>query len=110
MMVGEQAELAKVGEGVEGVEMEMTEDEIWDNMEHEYIEQLLIEDEEKRAAKDKARQDEFDQEALKSTLEEEARFQNQDQERLREEQEFEWNQQWYNHEMYTPEKPSSTNL
>ncbi|GKA37644.1 hypothetical protein Tco_0724209 [Tanacetum coccineum] len=74
MVVGEHAELAEVGEGVEGVEMEMTEDEIRDNMKHEYIKQLLIEDEEKRAAKDKARQDEFDQESLKLELEEEAKF------------------------------------
>ncbi|GJZ48272.1 chloramphenicol acetyltransferase-like domain-containing protein [Tanacetum coccineum] len=87
MVAGEQVELAEVGEGVEG-------DEIRDNMEHEYMEKLLVEEEEKRVAEDKVRQDEFDQKALKLTLEEEARFQKQDQQRLREEQEFEWNQQW----------------
>ncbi|GJS39252.1 hypothetical protein Tco_0564295 [Tanacetum coccineum] len=45
MMVGEQAELAE----------EMIKDEIRDNMEHEYMEQLLIKEEEKRAVEDKAR-------------------------------------------------------
>nr|GEU66535.1 chloramphenicol acetyltransferase-like domain-containing protein [Tanacetum cinerariifolium] len=85
-------------EGEEGVEMvvgeqeKLAEDEIKDNREHEYMEHLLVKDEEKRTAEDKSRQDEFDQEALKLTLEEEDRFQNQDQERLREEQEFEWSQ------------------
>ncbi|GJY12925.1 hypothetical protein Tco_0382234 [Tanacetum coccineum] len=49
-------------------------DEIRDNIEHEYMEKFLVEEEEKRVAEDKARQDEFDKKALKLTLEEEARF------------------------------------
>ncbi|GJR76354.1 hypothetical protein Tco_0088719 [Tanacetum coccineum] len=64
MMVGEQAELAEVREGQKGyltlhlfinTLREMIKDEIRDNMEHEYMEQLLIKEEEKRAVEDKAR-------------------------------------------------------
>ncbi|GJY38850.1 hypothetical protein Tco_0425214, partial [Tanacetum coccineum] len=71
---------------------EMTQDEIWSTMEHEYMEQLLVEEEEKRDAEETARQDKFDQVELKLILEEEVRFQKEDQERLREDEEFEWNQ------------------
>nr|GEW97413.1 zinc finger, PMZ-type [Tanacetum cinerariifolium] len=59
------------GEAVEVVGVE-GEDEIRSSMEHEYKEQLLIEEEEKRIAAKKAMQEEFDKDAVRLTLEEEA--------------------------------------
>nr|GEY27368.1 zinc finger, PMZ-type [Tanacetum cinerariifolium] len=51
---------------------EMTEDEIIKNLEHDYMEDMLLQEEQKIDAY-QAQQDEFDQEALRYTLEEEAR-------------------------------------
>ncbi|GKC09782.1 hypothetical protein Tco_1001392 [Tanacetum coccineum] len=48
------------------------EEEIRKNMEHEYMEQILIKEEEKRIAAEKTIQEEFDEEAVRLTLEEEA--------------------------------------
>nr|GEX85370.1 zinc finger, PMZ-type [Tanacetum cinerariifolium] len=62
---------------------EMTEDEIIKNLEHDYMEDMLLQEEQKIDAY-QAQQDEFDQEALRYTLEEEARFKRQDEERLKE--------------------------
>ncbi|GKD25261.1 multidrug resistance-associated protein 5 [Tanacetum coccineum] len=55
-------------------EEEMNEEEIRKNMEHEYMKQILIEEEEERIAAEKAIQEEFDEEAIRLTLEEEARL------------------------------------
>ncbi|GJY19355.1 hypothetical protein Tco_0390846 [Tanacetum coccineum] len=49
----------------------MTEDEIRKNLEHDYMEELLLQEEQKIPAYE-TEQDEFDQEALRLTLEEEA--------------------------------------
>ncbi|GJW04797.1 hypothetical protein Tco_1563653 [Tanacetum coccineum] len=81
----------------------MSEDEIRKNMEHEYMEQVLIEEEEKWIATEKANKKEFDEEAVRFTLEEKARYEKLDQDRSMEEEEFEYNQQWYNH-ILTPQK------
>ncbi|GJW14731.1 hypothetical protein Tco_0018864 [Tanacetum coccineum] len=90
-------------------EQEMSEDEIRKNMKHEYIEQVLIEEEEKRIAAEKANQEEFDKEVVRLTIEEEARYEKLDQDISIEEEEFEYNQQWYNH-ILTPEKSASTRV
>ncbi|GJW67635.1 hypothetical protein Tco_0122059 [Tanacetum coccineum] len=50
-------------------EEEMNEEEIRKNMEHEYMEQILIEEEEKRIAAEKAIQEEFDEEAVSTRVE-----------------------------------------
>ncbi|GJW93701.1 hypothetical protein Tco_0173373 [Tanacetum coccineum] len=49
-------------------EQEMSEDEIRKNMKHEYIEHVLIEEEEKRIAAEKANQEEFDRRIVRLTL------------------------------------------
>ncbi|GKD89035.1 hypothetical protein Tco_1364542, partial [Tanacetum coccineum] len=51
----------------------------------------------------KANKKEFDEEAVRFTLEEKARYEKLDQDRSMEEEEFEYNQQWYNH-ILTPQK------
>ncbi|GKC29674.1 hypothetical protein Tco_1036968 [Tanacetum coccineum] len=53
-------------------EKEITEDEIRKNLEHEYMEEMLLQEEQKFDA-NQAQQDKFDQEALRYTLEEEDR-------------------------------------
>ncbi|GKA62895.1 calcium/proton exchanger [Tanacetum coccineum] len=58
----------------------MTEDEIRKNLEHEYMEVMLLHVEQKFEAND-TQQDEFDQEVLRYTLEEEARFKWEDEEK-----------------------------
>ncbi|GKC66902.1 hypothetical protein Tco_1099500 [Tanacetum coccineum] len=50
-------------------------DKIRSSMEHEYMEQLLVVEEEKRVAEENARQEEFDEEALIFTLEKEEKVQ-----------------------------------
>ncbi|GKD75758.1 hypothetical protein Tco_1334040 [Tanacetum coccineum] len=87
----------------------MSEDEIRKNMEHEYMEKVLIKKEEKRIAAEKANQEEFDEEVVRLTLEEEARYGKLNQDRSIEEKEFEYNQQWYNH-ILTPKKSASTRV
>ncbi|GJS58292.1 hypothetical protein Tco_0653076 [Tanacetum coccineum] len=60
-------------------------------MKHEYMKEILLEEEQEREANQKAKQDLFDQEALRYTLEEEARYKREDEERLREQRdEEEW--------------------
>nr|GEX23640.1 hypothetical protein [Tanacetum cinerariifolium] len=78
----------EAGEGVieEGA---MTEDEIRKHIEHEYMEEILLEEEQKREANLKDEQDMFDQEALRYTLEEEAKYKRKDEERLREQKDEE---------------------
>ncbi|GKB21496.1 hypothetical protein Tco_0855419 [Tanacetum coccineum] len=88
-------------------EEEMNEEEIRKNMEHEYMEQILIEEEEKRIAAEKAIQEEFDEEAVRLTLEEEARYEKEYQDKIREDEESEYIQMCYNHGI-TPEKSAST--
>ncbi|GJR88089.1 hypothetical protein Tco_0212100 [Tanacetum coccineum] len=78
-----------------------------DNMKHEYMEQILIEEEEKRIAAEKAIQEEFDEEAVRLTLEEEARYEKEYQDKIREDEESEYIQMCYNHGI-TPEKSTST--
>nr|GEV50411.1 zinc finger, PMZ-type [Tanacetum cinerariifolium] len=65
----------RVREAVEGVieEGAMTKDEIRKHIKHEYMKEILLEEEQKREANLKDEQDMFDQEALRYTLEEEAR-------------------------------------
>ncbi|PWA51416.1 Chloramphenicol acetyltransferase-like domain-containing protein [Artemisia annua] len=60
--------------------MFMDEDEIRKNMHHEYMEDLLIQEEERLAVLDRERleQEAFDEEALRLTLEEEERWKEQD--------------------------------
>nr|GFC40415.1 hypothetical protein [Tanacetum cinerariifolium] len=62
---------------------EMTEDEIRKNLEDEYMEEMLLQEEQKFDSY-QVQQDEFDQEALRCTLEEEDRFKREDEERLKE--------------------------
>ncbi|GKD42532.1 hypothetical protein Tco_1267177 [Tanacetum coccineum] len=84
--------LKEVGEGVREAEEgeEMTKDEIRKHLEYEYMEEILLEEEQKREAY-QTEQDEFDQEALRYTLEEEARYKRDDEERLKEQRaEQEW--------------------
>ncbi|GKD13199.1 splicing factor, partial [Tanacetum coccineum] len=68
-------------------------------VDEQYMEKLLIKEDEKRIAAEKAMQEEFDKEGVRLTLEEEARFEKEYQDRLREEEEFEFNKQWYNHDI-----------
>ncbi|GKB23933.1 hypothetical protein Tco_0863334 [Tanacetum coccineum] len=98
------------GKGVTAMlvdEEKMNEEEIRKNMEHEYMEQILIEEEEKRIAAEKAIQEEFDEEAVRLTLEEEARYEKEYQDKIREDEESEYNQMCYNHGI-TPSKSAST--
>ncbi|GKA54066.1 hypothetical protein Tco_0753015 [Tanacetum coccineum] len=77
--------------------------------EHEYIEEILLEEEQKREANQKTKQDEFDQEALRHTLEEEARYKREDEERLREqraEEEWERKHNYFHHSNWTQEEES----
>nr|GEW49824.1 hypothetical protein [Tanacetum cinerariifolium] len=60
----------------EETESEITEDEIRNHLEHDYMEEVLLEEEQKREAY-QTEHNEFDQEALRHTLEEEARLKNQ---------------------------------
>ncbi|PWA64249.1 hypothetical protein CTI12_AA346450 [Artemisia annua] len=75
----------------------MEEDEIRQNMEHEYMEMLLIQEEDRLAGEDRQQleQEAFDEEALRLTLEAEARFAEEDlkreQDRKREHEEWEKN-------------------
>ncbi|GJT51908.1 hypothetical protein Tco_0978065 [Tanacetum coccineum] len=62
---------------------EMTDDEIRKNLEHEYMEEMLLHEEQKFDAY-QAQQDKFNQEALRYTLEEEDRFKKEDKEILKE--------------------------
>nr|GFB36395.1 hypothetical protein CTI12_AA091940 [Tanacetum cinerariifolium] len=64
----------------------------WTSMKHEYMKQLLVEEEENRVLKEKTRQEEFDEEAMRLKLEEEARYKKEYQVRLREDEEFKYNQ------------------
>nr|GFD17061.1 chloramphenicol acetyltransferase-like domain-containing protein [Tanacetum cinerariifolium] len=81
----------EAGEGVREAEVgvlhlfqeEMTEDEIRKNLEHNYMEELLLQEEQKLQAYE-TKQDEFDQVALRLTLEEEAMYKRMDEERLKE--------------------------
>nr|GEW74030.1 hypothetical protein [Tanacetum cinerariifolium] len=63
-------------------EEDMTEDETRKHLEHEYMKEILLEEEQKREAY-QTEQDEFNQEALRYTLEEEAMYKREDEERLR---------------------------
>ncbi|GJV07820.1 hypothetical protein Tco_1345476 [Tanacetum coccineum] len=87
---------------------QMTEDEIRKNLEHEYMEEMLLQEEQKIDAY-QAQQDEFDQEALRCTMEEEARFKRQDEERLKEqlaEQEWESKMDYYHPSNWSQEEES----
>ncbi|GJR50451.1 zf-CCHC domain-containing protein [Tanacetum coccineum] len=84
----------------------VNEDEIRKNLEHEYMEEMLLQEEQKIDAY-QAQQDEFDQEALRCTMEEEARFKRQDEERLKEqlaEQEWECKMDYYHPSNLSQEK------
>ncbi|GKD13078.1 hypothetical protein Tco_1197485, partial [Tanacetum coccineum] len=85
------------------------EEEIRKNMEHEYMEQILIKEEEKRIAAKKTIQEEFDEETVRLTLEEEAIYEKEYQDKIREDEESEYNQMWYNHGI-TPTKSASTRV
>ncbi|GJV02487.1 hypothetical protein Tco_1336056 [Tanacetum coccineum] len=71
------------GEGVREAEEEMTEDEVRKNLEHDYMEELLLQEEQKLQDYE-TEQDEFDQEALRLTLEKEAMYKRMDEDRLKE--------------------------
>lgn len=68
--------------------MIMEEDEIRKNMEHDYIEELLIQEEERLEEEDRQEQEQeaFDEEALRLTLEEKARWKEQELKREQDEQ------------------------
>nr|GEX37609.1 hypothetical protein [Tanacetum cinerariifolium] len=105
------AEVVRVeGRGVSTMlvdEKEMNEEEIRKNMKHEYMEQILIKEEEKRITAEKAIQEEFDEEVVRLTLEKEARYEKNYQDKIREDEESKYNQMWYNHGI-TPSKSTST--
>ncbi|GKC21340.1 chloramphenicol acetyltransferase-like domain-containing protein [Tanacetum coccineum] len=87
---------------------QMTEDEIRNNLEHEYMEEMLLQEEQKIDAY-QAQQYEFDQEALRCTMEEKARFKRQDEERLKEqlvEQEWESKMDYYHPSNWSQEEES----
>nr|GEW99772.1 chloramphenicol acetyltransferase-like domain-containing protein [Tanacetum cinerariifolium] len=67
----------------------MNEEEIRKNIEHEYMKQILIEEEKKTIAAEKAIQKEFSKEAVRLTLEEEARYEKEYQDKIREDEEGE---------------------
>nr|GEX37263.1 (+)-neomenthol dehydrogenase-like [Tanacetum cinerariifolium] len=90
-------------------EKEMNEEEIRKNIKHEYMEQFLIEEKEKRIAAEKAIREKFDEEAVRLTLEEEARYEKENQEKIREDEDSEYDQMWYNHSI-TPPKSASTRV
>nr|GEV38096.1 chloramphenicol acetyltransferase-like domain-containing protein [Tanacetum cinerariifolium] len=87
---------------------EMTENEIRKNLEHDYMEELLLQEEQKLQAYE-TEQDEFDQEALRLTLEEEAMYKRMDEERLKEQMaEEEWDRKidYYHPSNMTQEEES----
>ncbi|GJV81114.1 hypothetical protein Tco_1516984 [Tanacetum coccineum] len=87
---------------------EMTEDEIRKNLEHEYMEEMLLQEEQKFKAYE-TQQDEFDQEALRYTLEEESRFKREEEERLKEqlaEEEWERKMDYFHPSNWTQEEES----
>ncbi|GKD03872.1 hypothetical protein Tco_1178846 [Tanacetum coccineum] len=88
-------------------EEEMNEEEIRKNMEHEYMEQIVIEEEEKRIAAEKEIQEEFDEKAVRLTLEEEPRYEKEYHDKIREDEESEYNQMWYNHGITLPKSAST---
>ncbi|GKA42496.1 hypothetical protein Tco_0735156 [Tanacetum coccineum] len=97
-----------VREEEEGSDRYMIEDKIRKNLEHEYMEDMLLQEEQKFDAY-QSQQDEFDQEALRYILEEEARFKRQDEKRLKEqlaEQEWERNMDYYHPSNLTQEEES----
>ncbi|GJU40339.1 hypothetical protein Tco_1193296 [Tanacetum coccineum] len=79
-------------------------------VDEQYMEQLLIKEDEKRIAAKKSMQEEFDKEAVRLTLEEEARYEKECQDRLRDEEEFEFNKKWYNHDILSPLKSACTRV
>ncbi|GJS28387.1 eukaryotic translation initiation factor 2D [Tanacetum coccineum] len=79
-------------------------------VDEQYMEKLLIKEDKKRIAAKKAMQEEFDKEGVRLTLEEEARFEKEYQDRLREEEEFEFNKQWYNHDILSTLKFACTRV
>ncbi|GKC94179.1 hypothetical protein Tco_1159621 [Tanacetum coccineum] len=75
------------------------EDEILKQFNHEYMEELMLQEEEKREAEHKAQQEMNDEEALRMSLEEKARYEREDEERLREQrEEEEWDRR---HDYFT---------
>nr|GEW22803.1 hypothetical protein CTI12_AA091940 [Tanacetum cinerariifolium]GEX17592.1 hypothetical protein CTI12_AA091940 [Tanacetum cinerariifolium]GEX18889.1 hypothetical protein CTI12_AA091940 [Tanacetum cinerariifolium] len=68
------------GRGVTTIRVD-EEEEIRKNMKHEYMEKILTEEEEKRIAGEKVIQEEFDEEAARLTLEEETRYEKENQEK-----------------------------
>ncbi|GJR74615.1 hypothetical protein Tco_0086980 [Tanacetum coccineum] len=79
----EEVGVKEAGEGVREAEEEMTEDGIRKKLEHDYIEELLLQEEQKLQSYE-TEQDELDQEALRLTLEEEAMYKRMDEESLKE--------------------------
>nr|GEU83251.1 hypothetical protein [Tanacetum cinerariifolium] len=61
----------------------MQEDDILQQLNHEYMKELMLREEEKREAKHKAQQEMNDKEALRMSLEEETIYEREDGERLR---------------------------
>nr|GEW35131.1 zinc finger, PMZ-type [Tanacetum cinerariifolium] len=64
--------------------MAMKDDEIINYLEHKYMEEVLLQEEEKREAQQKAKQELLNEEALRLTLKKEARYEKEEEERLRE--------------------------
>nr|GEW05782.1 hypothetical protein [Tanacetum cinerariifolium] len=96
----EEVGVKEVGEGVREAEIgvfysasilgEMTEDEVRKNLEHDYMEELLLQEEQKSQDYE-SKQDKFDQEALMLTLEEKGMHKRMDEDRLKEQMaEEEW--------------------
>nr|GEY63264.1 hypothetical protein CTI12_AA105810 [Tanacetum cinerariifolium] len=87
---------------------EMTEDEIRKNLEHDYMEELMLQEEQKLQNYE-TEQDKFHQEALRLTLEEEAMYKRMDEDRLKEQMaEEEWDREidYYHPSNWTKEEES----
>nr|GEU53585.1 calcium/proton exchanger [Tanacetum cinerariifolium] len=93
------------GEGVREEEEETTEDEIRKNLEHDYMKELLLQ----KLQNYETEQDEFDQEALRLTLKEEAMYKRMDEDRLKEqmiEEKCDRKIDYYHHFNWTQEEES----
>ncbi|GJV45039.1 hypothetical protein Tco_1429575 [Tanacetum coccineum] len=86
--------------GDRGQKNAMQEDEILNQLNLEYMGELMLQEEEKREAEHKAQLEVYDKEALRLNLEEQAKYEREDEERLREQrEEEEWDKR---HDYFHP--------
>nr|GEX09936.1 hypothetical protein [Tanacetum cinerariifolium] len=103
----EEVGVKEAEEGAREAEEEMTEDEVRKNLEHDYTKELLLQ--EQKLQDYETEQDEFDQEALRLTLEEEAMYKRMNEDRLKElmtEEEWDRKIDYYHPSNWTQEKES----